>query len=296
MDTPQVLALDIGGTKLAAAVVGPTGAVAAAQRTATPKQNDPEVLFTVLARLAGAAVAQWRATGGVGELHAIGVGCGGPMAAGGVTVSPLNIPAWRDFPLPARLEQAFSLAAYVDNDAKALARAEGWCGAAQEQANYLAMVVSTGVGAGVVVDGRLVDGASGNAGHLGHVCVVPDGRRCACGAQGCLEAEASGTAIAAMTGQAPAQAPVELRQRTGRLVGRAVASAVNLLDLRLALVAGSVGLGFGEVFMAAAREELAARSCLSFSRGARIGFAGLGHDGPLVGAAAVARHGLGLTP
>ena len=76
MDTPQVLALDIGGTKLASAVVGPTGAVAAAQRTATPKQADPEVLFSALVALANVAVAQWRATGGVGELHAIGVGCG----------------------------------------------------------------------------------------------------------------------------------------------------------------------------------------------------------------------------
>jgi glucokinase len=143
-----------------------------------------------------------------------------------------------------------------------------------------------------VLDGRLLDGAAGNAGHIGHVVVEPEGRRCACGGRGCLEAEASGTAIAAVTGQPAASAPPELRRRTGTLVGRAVASVVNLLDLRLAVVAGSVALGFGEPFFAAAQAELEARAGLEFARGARIVPAGLGASGPLVGAAAVGWKGL----
>ncbi len=147
--------------------------------------------------------------------------------------------------------------------------------------------------AGLVVDGRLLDGASGNAGHLGHVIVEPDGRRCPCGARGCLEAEASGTSLAAMTGRPAAEAPVVLRRRTGRLVGRAVASAVNLLDVRLAVVGGSVAIGFGEPFFAAANAELVERSRLAFSAGARIVPAGLAHDGPLIGAAALAWRLLG---
>jgi glucokinase len=176
----------------------------------------------------------------------------------------------------------------VDNDAKALALAEGWVGAAVGQRDYLAMVVSTGVGGGLVLDGRLLDGSGGNAGHIGHVIVVPDGRRCECGACGCLEAEASGSAIAAITGEDPADAGIEVRQRTGRLVGQAVASVANLLDLKLAVVAGSVALGYGDDFFSAAQAELDRSARLDFSRGAQIVPAGLGSDGPLIGAAAVA--------
>ena len=158
------------------------------------------------------------------------------------------------------------------------------------------MVVSTGVGGGIVLDGRLLDGDDSNAGHIGHVIVEPDGRRCPCGAQGCLEAEASGTAIAARTGAPAAEASVEERARTGRLVGRAVASVVALLDLHLALVGGSVALGFGDDFFAAARDELRERARLEFTEGARILPVGLGDEGPLIGAAAVAARALGLAP
>lgn len=209
------------------------------------------------------------------------------MTPGGEAVSPLNIVGWRGFPLRARLAELTGLPIAVDNDAKALAAGEGWVGAARGCRDFVAMVVSTGVGGGIVVDGRLLDGAEGNAGHIGHVVVEPDGRRCACGGQGCLEAEASGLAIEAMTGRPPAEAPPEVVERTGRMVGRAVASVANLLDLRLAVVAGSVALGFGAPFFAAAASELAARAKLSFSRHARIVPAGLGAQGPLVGAALV---------
>ncbi|HEY1738473.1 MAG TPA: ROK family protein, partial [Acidimicrobiia bacterium] len=161
-------------------------------------------------------------------------------------------------------------------------------GAARGSTNYIAMVVSTGVGGGIVLDGRLLDGADGNAGHIGHVIVVPDGRECACGARGCLEAEASGTAIAAVTGAPANAAPPDVIERTGMLVGRAVASVANLLDLDLAVVAGSVALGFGAPFFAAAQRELDASCRLDFSRGMRITAAGLGDAGPLVGAARVA--------
>src|SRR5271166_5651151 len=154
------------------------------------------------------------------------------------------------------------------------------------------MVVSTGVGGGIVLDGRLLDGASGNAGHIGHVIVEPDGWECACGARGCLEAEASGTAIAAVTGAPAADAPGEVIERTGRLVGRAVATVANLLDRRLALVGGSVALGYGARFFLAAQRELDDRARIEHARGCRIELAGLGEEGPLVGAAAIGWAGL----
>lgn len=282
------LAIDIGGTKMVAGLVSDGGAVLAQTRAATPAGADADTLFATVSALAremlGADVA---------SPEVCGVGCGGPMTGGGRTVSPVNIGGWRDFPLLERLSDVTGLATFVDNDAKALALGEGWMGAASGVANFIAMVVSTGVGGGLVLDGRMLDGEQGNAGHIGHVNVVPDGRRCGCGAFGCLEAEASGTAIAAATGAPPAEADQLVRERTGTLVGRAVASVANLLDLRLAVVAGSVALGFGEPFFRAAQEEINRRARLEFSRSTRIAPAGLGAQGPLIGAAALAWRGTG---
>lgn len=285
-----MLAVDIGGTKMEAGIVAADGRIVDRSRIPTPTSTDPEAVFAALATVVSGVLER-----APDPPAACGVGCGGPMTAGGETVSPLNIGAWRDFPLAARLTGLLGLPVAVDNDAKALALGEGWMGAARGSTAYLAMVVSTGVGGGIVLDGRLLEGTGGNAGHIGHVVVEPDGRPCVCGGRGCLEAEASGTAIAAVTGRPAADADVATRRRCGTLVGRAVASVASLLDLQLALVAGSVALGFGDVFFAAARAELALRCGLDFTRPTRIEPAGLGGDGPLVGAAAVVRHRLGVT-
>jgi glucokinase len=288
-DGTVVLAVDIGGTKLAAGVVDGDGGLRSRAHAPTPDTLDPAAVFDALAGVMDRALA------GAPAPEACGVGCGGPMTAGGATVSPLNIPAWRAFPLRDRLEARVGLPTRVENDAKALALGEGWRGAAVGHDDFLAMVVSTGVGGGIVLDGRLLDGAQGNAGHIGHVIVEPEGRRCPCGARGCLEAEASGRSIEAATGRPAAEADAAVRRRTGTMVGRAVASVASLLDLRLAVVAGSVALGFGAPFFEAAQEEIDRRARLEFSRGTRIVRAGLGPDGPLVGAAAVARHALAGT-
>ena len=222
----------------------------------------------------------------------IGVGCAGPVEVNVEAVSPMNIAAWRSFPLRARLVEATGLPVFGDLDAKSLAMAEGWLGAAQGRSNFLAMVVSTGVGGGVVLNGQLLDGATGNAGHIGHMIVEPNGRRCPCGSRGCLEAEASGRAIEAITGRSPTEPSYEIMQRTGELVGRAVASVCNLLDLDLAVVGGSVALGFGATFFNSAQAAVDRHSRLEFSRGARITPARLGDRGPLIGAGAVGLRGL----
>ncbi len=283
----HVVSIDIGGTKLAAGVVGDDGTLAAHAKVPTPATGDADAVFAALESILdplGAAVH---------DAVAVGVGCGGPMTRGGETVSPLNIHAWRDFPLRARLTERFpGLPVFVDNDAKALALGEGWTGAARDCGDYIGMVVSTGVGGGIVSGGVLLDGAQGNAGHVGHVIVEPEGHICNCGARGCLEAEASGSAIARITGKAPRDASTEIRMRAGTMVGRAIASAANLLDLRLAVISGSVALGYGQPFFDAAQSEIDARARLDFSRGARAVPGALGPDGPLIGAARVALHQL----
>ena len=281
------LAIDIGGTKLEVGLVGDDGSVLARSRRQTPRTDSGEALFGVLTSLVDSVTAG-------GSFGRVGVGCGGPMSSVGGTVSPLNIPAWREFPLRRRLAGHLGLPVHLDNDAKALALAEGWRGAARGESDFVALVVSTGVGGGIVSGGRLLDGASGNAGHIGHVFVADGTSPWDGHPAGLLESEASGTAIALRSGAPAADASPEVVARAGALVGRGVASVANLLDLRLAVVAGSVALGFGAPFFAAAQAEVDRLCHLDFSVGTRIVPAGLGADGPLVGAAAVALRAEGI--
>jgi glucokinase len=230
-----------------------------------------------------------RSAAGGHELVACGVGCGGPMSDEGDKVSNLHIKEWSDFPLRSSLSKLTGLPTFVDNDAKAVVLGETWCGAAVGHQDVIGMVVSTGVGGGIICDGRLLDGDTGNAGHIGHVNVVPNGRECKCGSRGCHEAVASGTAIAAMTGRPAAEASPTIVEQTGTYVGRAVASVAALLDLRLAVIGGSVALGFGEPFFRAAQAEVDRYARIKFVRGVQVRPTGLGGDAPLIGAAAVAR-------
>lgn len=286
MTAPEtVLAVDVGGTKIAAGVVDADGTLLRSASVSTPREQDPEAVMNALL----SAVRRAEPEGAL----AVGVGCAGPMTAGGETVSPLNIPGWEGFPLASRLRKALDLPIVVDGDAKALAVGEGWRGAAAGVASYLAMVVSTGVGGGLVVDGRLLHGGDGNAGHVGHVVVVPDGALCGCGGRGCLEAEMSGTAIARRTGAPAQKAPLAEVLRAGKLLGQGLGSVVNLLDLELVAIGGSVALGYGGPFFSAVARGLHATSRLGFTQNCRIEPVGLGKDGPLIGAGALAWQRLG---
>ena len=286
-----VLAIDIGDAKLAAGLMTMKGELLDRDDVDIDFGMNAETLFASLNTIAQAQLERAR-THHNARPAAVGVGCAGPVRPDVVAVSPIHIPAWRSFPLRSKLASATSLNVYGDLGAKALALAEGWLGAAQGRQDFLAMVVSSTVEGGIVLNGQLMDGATGNAGHVGHVIVEPNGRRCLCGSRGCLDAEASGPAIEAITGRTHREPTYEIMQRTGRLVGRAVASVCNMLDLDLAVVGGSVALGFGATFFNSAQETLDEHAQLSFSRGARIIPARLGGRGPLIGAGAVGVRGL----
>ena len=287
---PVVLAVDIGGTKFAAGLVTGRGELLDRAVVLVDQNAGPESHFKALAGIVEQQLGQ-------AERHdvrvaCVGVGSAGPITRHCETVSPVNIPAWREFPLRARLAELTGQRVYGDLDGKALALAEGWQGAAKGLESYAVLTVSTGIGGGIVLDGELLDGASSNAGHVGHIIVEPNGRRCGCGARGCLEAEASGLAIEAITGRSPTEPTYEIMQRTGRLVGRAVASLCTLLDLELVVVGGGVALGFAATFFNAASEELSTAARLSYTRHARITPARLGARGPLIGAGAVGIRGM----
>ena len=275
------LAVDIGGTKLSVGVVSGSGEILSHGRALTPQTQVWSTLSDLIAS---------QMTASEVELVACGVGCGGPMSPNGDFVSTLHIPEWRDFPLRSSLEKLVQMPVYIDGDAKALVQGEVWCGAVAGQTDVVGMVVSTGVGGGIISGGKVLDGRSGNAGHIGHVIVVPDGRLCACGSRGCLEAHASGRSIEAITGKPAAQASQQVVQETGRLVARALVSVGATLDVRSAVIAGSVALGFGAPFFEAVQSELDRSAKIGFIDGFKVCPAGLGPLSPLVGAAAVARN------
>lgn len=285
------LAIDIGGTKIAVGLVNRRGDLLDRDTVRTdPDKNASGLLdsLRVLVERQSARAAERHH----GHIVVVGIGSAGPIEPNCETISPINIPAWKNLPLRSRVQHMVGVPVFGNLDAKAFALAEGWLGAARGRSNFLGMVVSTGIGGGIVVDGRLLEGATGNAGHIGHVIVDPEGHRCGCGARGCLEAEASGLAIESISGRSPTQPTYEIMQRTGRMVGIAVAGICNLFDLKIAVVGGSVALGFGPTFFHAAQNVLDEHCRLGFSKGARIVAARLGDKSPLVGAAAVGWRGL----
>lgn len=276
------LAVDIGGTKLAAGVVTVDGELVARSQVPTP---DREVWTALSSLVEGQLVATKF------DVIACGVGTGGPMTRGGEFVSPLHIPEWRNFPLRTHLNKLTGCDTHVYNDAQALVLGEQWQGAARGERNVIGMVVSTGVGGGIISDGVLLRGRLGNAGHIGHVIVEPNGRLCACGSRGCLEAYASGRSIAAISGKSASEAGDDVIENVGRLVGRALVSVAAVVDARLAVIGGSVALGFGAPFFDSAQREIDALARLDFISGLRVIPAGLGDAAPLIGAAAVAKYG-----
>lgn len=286
-----ILAIDIGGTKFAAGLVTFRGTLLDRSRIDVEPDVGPQSHFAALAAIAGEQLEQAERQHDV-RVRAIGIGCAGPIVRNCESVSPISIPSWRSFTLRQHLRDLTGLPVFGDLDAKALALSEGWLGAGRKVSSFCAMTVSTGVGGGFVIDGELLEGATGNAGHVGHIIVEPGGRRCACGGRGCLEAEASGLAIEAITGRSPTEPTYDIMRRTGRLVGRAAGMICTAMDLDLVVVGGGVALGFAATFFNAAQEEIDAVARVGQGAAARITPVRLGDQGALIGAGAVGLRGL----
>jgi glucokinase len=306
-DGRPALAIDVGGTKLAAAAVESGGRLVTWAQVPTPRDLDAEQLWRTVGALVNQVLGQARIAA-PDELAGVGAGCGGPMEWPAGVVSPLNLPAWRSFPLRARLQERFGgIPVRVHNDAICVVVGEHWRGAGRGRANVLGMVVSTGVGGGLILDSRVIEGASGNAGHIGHVVVDPeDGPRCACGGRGCLEAIARGPALVAWAqrmgwrqDQPDATArdladdgahghPVGLAamRRAGRALGIAIASATCLCDLEVVSIGGGLSQA-GAILFEPLEEALHAHARLPFVRQLTVVPAALGQSAGLVGAAAL---------
>ncbi|WP_314248767.1 ROK family protein [Streptomyces kutzneri] len=316
------VAIDIGGTKIAGALVHPDGTMTATTRRPTPRGADADGVMGAVAEV----VADLSASPLWASAVRCGIGSAGPVDTSRGTVSPVNIGAWREFPVQERVvaelaARGADLPTVLAGDGVAMTAAEHWLGAARGHANALCMVVSTGVGGGLILNNQLHPGPTGNAGHIGHISVAFDGEPCACGGHGCVESIASGTAIArwaldqgwtppgtagagpgvngahgggdaSAAGVAAAAAggdPIALAafDRAGRALAAAIAATATLVETDIAVIGGGVAAA-GDTLFAPIRSHLAAYATLSFVTDIQVVPAMLGTHAGLIGAAAAA--------
>jgi glucokinase len=301
----HALALDVGGTKLAAAVIDRTGRRLQRAEVATPRGSDGAAVLETLVELARRV----SAASGVGDIELIGIGSAGPLDPIVGTVSPVNIAAWRDFPLVDLVASTLQMRRrpVLAGDGLCFTLGEQRFGAGLGSTALLGMVVSTGVGGGLVLDGRLYAGPSGNAGHIGHVVIDPDGVPCPCGNRGCLERLASGPAMVAFAleqGWTPATdspdgvalaaaarsgsaAALSAFGRAGDAIGRAIALTATLVDIREVVIGGGMA-ATGALLFDPIAESLRRHAVLGYTHGIEVRASVLDRDAGLLGAAALA--------
>jgi glucokinase len=293
------LALDIGGTKIAAGLVDVEGALVHHARLPTP-DGDAEAVWTVVDTLVTEALAE-----AGGRVRGVGISSAGPIDLPAGTVSPINIVEWQGFPVVERVSTLTGGPVRLGGDGLCMALGERWRGAGRGAQFLLGMVVSTGVGGGLVLDGAPYDGRTGNAGHVGHVVVDPDGGRCSCGGRGCVETIAAGPRMAQWAREHGWDAPpgadakeladaatagntvaLQAFRRGATAVAAMIASVGAVCDLDLVVIGGGVAKS-GQLLFGPLREALTTYARLDFLRGLRVLPAELGSDAGLVGAAAL---------
>jgi glucokinase len=297
------LAIDIGATKLAAALVDRDGRLYEHRRR--PTRTDPggvDLVWPDLAALVDEllAIADGPVTG-------VGVGSAGPLDLAAGTVSPVNIPGWRGFPLVAHLSaHTGGLAVELAGDGNCAAIGEHWLGAARGLDDVVVLVVSTGVGGGVIQRGRLHAGPSGNAGHVGHMVVDLDGDACTCGGRGCVETMASGPSMVAWAvrngwcpnGVSPSavelaasaragdEVAVAAFERSARALAAGVVSVAAASDVTHAVIAGGVSRA-SDLLLPPLRRAIGEYARLDFVRDLEVRLCALGSSAGLYGAAAL---------
>ena len=287
----MILGIDLGGTKSAALLLSESGTVVSRVVALTPAQGNAETLFDFLVGLARAVCETTTES-----LIGVGVSAGAPAdAQRGLVFAAPNLPGWGTdgFPLAKRLSAALGgLPVRVENDADATALAEHRFGAGQGTRNMAFLTVGTGIGSGLILNGALHRGRRGAGGEIGHIAVVPGGRLCLCGLQGCLEAYASGPAVARIAaelgwqGDTSGRAVVEGAQQgdaaclralsqAAEHLGEALATLAMLLDLER-IILGTLAVHAEELFLPRIRSVVQERAWPRLTEGLEIVPAALG--------------------
>ena len=306
-----VLAIDLGGTQIRAALIRPDREVACRVAVPTRDEDGPDAVIDRIADAAAAVLSDARRTG-LPEPIAAGISAPGPLDPWrGVILSPPNLAGWRDVPIVDRVASVIELPTYLERDTNVAVVAEWRYGAARGTRHPVYVTVSTGVGGGALIDGRLLRGADGTGGEVGHLVVELDGPRCGCGGIGHVEAIASGTALAregralVQRGASPQLARLAagndvdaelvaraadagdpacraLLERAWVAIGALCASLTNLLDPEVIVIGGSIAEHRPRLFEIA-RAEFARRAFPILVDRVRIEPAALGPDVSLIG-------------
>ena len=294
------MGVDLGGTNLRVAVINAAGTVLARKSVPTEAAGGPDAIIAQILSLAqNLGGADWV------DISAVGVAAPGPLDSGaGVILGIPTLPGWEDFPLRSVLADKFQRPVVLENDGIAAAFGEWKSGAGQGFGHMVYVTVSTGIGGGVVADNRLLRGRRGMAGHVGHMLIAIDGPRCACGAIGCFEALASGTAFTAAArhaGFADAAAAVAAARagdstaiavvnHEADLLGYGFASLLHLYAPQRLIVGGGVAEAL-DLMHPRIKAQLNRHAMPPF-RDIDIVRAGLGDNSGLVGAAMLALTGI----
>lgn len=301
---PVVIGVDLGGTNLRTALVSQNGEVAGKIKEPTrASDGHAKVVQKLIENIkAQQEIALRKGT----RIAAVGVGAPGVIHADtGVVVKSPNFPDWNNLPLKKELEAALALPVSIENDANAAALGEQWRGAGQGITSMIFLTLGTGVGGGIVLAGRIWPGADGMAGEIGHMTIIPDGRRCGCGNTGCLEMYASSRGIvmtyqerssrskvitseeiyqAARDGDAMA---ADVMKDMGRLLGIGIANLINIFNPEMIVIGGGVKDAW-PLFIEATRGEIKKRAFEYPAARTQIVPSVLGDDAGMIGAAALA--------
>jgi glucokinase len=308
-----VFAADLGGTHLRVGTVDRTGKICCRQIQPTPQAEKPNEIVRALIDAVHECARKTEAQGGV--LSAVSVVVPGTVnVADGVVVKAPNVPCLDGFRLAAALESELEWPVILENDANAAAIGEMWRGAGQGYGTLICVTLGTGVGGGIILDGKLWRGADGSAGEIGHIGVDPfAGVACTCGSRGCLEVYASATAIVRMTREARPRYPnsmlhntedltsakiyqagregdelaIEVFRRMGVYLGIGLASLINVLNPEIVVIGGGLSNGW-ELFEKHMHQQVIERAFPIPARRVKIVRAQCGDDAGLLGAARLA--------
>jgi glucokinase len=308
-NSPWVAGVDLGATKIAAGLVSPEDEIVEKVYLPTNAGEGPQA---VVERIAGCVARLETALPAGIQLAAIGVCCPGPLDhSSGIVISPPNLTGWLDVPLQAMLETRLKLPAPIEHDAKAAALGEFYFGAGRETNDMIYIVVGTGVGAAIIIDGKLYRGATNSAGEVGHITVDMNGPACSCGSNGCLEVftagpdlvdrlrdlaaveqvdlpdDLDGAGVAELAAQGHPQAQAVFQQ-AGRALGVGIAALAHMFDIETYIIGGSV-VQAGELLLAPTREAVRYRAYESIGSRVKVIAGPLGDDAPILGMAQVAR-------